>query len=167
MAETPYFKFRLQPHTVDDLAALAAGKGGVLSAAVRDAIHYWRRLVEDAGRENAREFSREEWSLLANTNDPNFLPPGVEDDREPVTRDWGQYLAMELAGMWDGRIVLPLHRAEKKACEKLANRLAKLDLVRGYALYLCLSHFWGDTGRGDGEWWHVESWMTPTAKVKE
>lgn len=167
MAETPYLKFRLQPHTVDDLSALAVGKGGVLSAAVRDAIHYWRRLVEEAGQQNAAALSKDDWIRLAHTNDPNMMPPGVEDDREPITRDWGRYFAMELTGMWGGKIVLPLHKAEKKASEKLAKRLAGIGLVRGYALYLCLSHFWGDTGRGDGEWWHPESWLTPTSKEKQ
>jgi hypothetical protein len=167
MAETPYLKFRLGPHTVADLSALAAGKGGVLSAAVRDAIHYWRQAVEDAGRANAAEFAPDDWTRLAHLNDPNPLPPGVEDEREPVTVAWGPRLAQELAGVWEGKPLLPIHRDEKKECERLAKRVAKLDLVRGYALYLALSHFWLTPGRGDGEWWHPETFLTPTAKVKE
>lgn len=169
MAETPVSKFRLSPVALDDLDALAAGRGGVRSAALRDAIRYWRRLVEDAGRENAREFSKDDWSLLANLNDPNIMPHGVEDDREPVAKDWGRHLAAELAGMWEGRIVLPLHRAEVKATEKLAKRVAGIGFARGYALYLCLSHFWGAAlgAPGGGEWWHPESWMAPAAKQNE
>jgi hypothetical protein len=49
VAETPFSKFRLGEHTLADLDALAAGLGGVRSAAVRDAIHYWRQAVEEAG----------------------------------------------------------------------------------------------------------------------
>lgn len=166
MAETPYMKFRLAEHTVADLAALAASNGGVLTAAVRDAIHYWRRAVEAAGRINADQFTREDWVLLAQLNDPDPLPPGVEDDAAPVTVDWGKRLAAELVGRWEGRTILPLHKAEVAATRALARRVAALDLVRGYAVYCALRHFWGPAlaTPGDGEWWHPETWMTPTAR---
>lgn len=166
MPETPYAKFRLADHTLADLDSLAAGLSGVRSAAVRDAIHYWRRAVEDAGRTNAREFSRDDWTRLAHTNNPADYAMLAGDD-ESITVDWGKRLAAELVGMWEGKPLLATHAKEKKACEELARRVAKLDLARGYALYLCLAHFWGpavDTA-GDGEWWHPETWLTPTAKA--
>ena len=164
MAKTPYTNFRLREYTLDELRALAAPTGN-LSAAVRDAIHYWRRLVEEAGRANAEEFSREDWTLLAHLNNPDPLPPGVEDEMEPLTVEWGPRLAAELLGQWEGRTVLPLHRAEVRACRALAKRVAKLDLVRGYALAAALRHLWGPAlgTPGDGEWWHPETFMTPTA----
>lgn len=169
MANTPYTNFRLRAHTLADLDALAASLGGNRSAAARDAIHYWRAAVEQAGRENAEEFGEQDWGLLAHLNNPDALPREVEDELDgdgPTVIDWGRRLAMELVGQWEGRPVLPLYRTEKAAGEDLAKRVAAVGLVRGYALYLCLSHFWGPAlaTRGDGEWWHPETWLTPTAK---
>lgn len=162
-------QFRLADHTLADLDALAASNGGVRTPALRDAIHYWRRLVEEAGRTNAEEFSREDWTLLAQLNDPGPLALSAEDEDGPLTGNWGQRLAIELTGQWEGRTILPLHRAEVKACKDLARRVAKLDLTRGYAMYCALRHFWGPALQtpGDGEWWHPETWMTPTARERE
>jgi hypothetical protein len=166
VAETPYIKFRLGEHTLADLDALAAPAGGVRSAALREAIHYWRRLVEEAGRRNAEEFGRDDWVRLAHLNNPDMMPPEIEDETAS-TRDWSQYLAADLCGMWNGKPLLPIHRQEKKACDALARRIAGIGLVRGYAMYCALRHFWGPAlgTPGDGEWWHPETWMTPTARA--
>lgn len=162
-------KFRLGEHTLADLDALAAGIGGVRTAALRDAIHYWRQAVERAGQANAEELSRDDWTRLAHLNRPD--DPEIDEllGRERYAPDWSVRLAQELVGMWEGKPLLPVHAAEKKACESLARRVAKLGPVRGYALYLCLSHFWGPAlgAPGDGEWWRPEGWLTPTAKGKE
>ena len=166
MAETPFVRFRLRPHTLADLDALAAGLGGVRSVALRDAIHHWRRAVEEGGRLNADELSRDDWTRLAHLNRPD--DPELDEatgDGRGVT-DWSRVLATELTGMWEGKPLLPVHRKEKAACEALARRVASLGPVRGYALYLALSHIWGPAARtpGDGEWWHPETFMTPTAR---
>lgn len=165
MAETPYVKFRLGEHTLADLDSLAAGRGGNRSAALRDAVHYWRRAVEDAGRANAAELSKDDWVRLAHLNRPD-VPELDDEEGRRVVPDWSRILAMELLGMWEGKPLLPVHRKEKAACEELARRVAALGPVRGYALYLCLSHFWGAAlgTPGDGEWWHPAAWMTPTAR---
>jgi hypothetical protein len=173
VSTTPYSQFRLKPHTLADLDALAAGKGGVRSAALRDAIHYWHREVEEAGRLNAEEFGKDDWTRLAHLNDPNVMPAEIENENEPVTVDWGARFALELCGMWEGKPLLPLlpllpmHRQEKKACEQLAKRVGGIGIIRGYAMYLCLSHFWAVPEIGGGEWWHPEGWLTPTAREKE
>ena len=69
--------------------------------------------------------------------------------------------------MWEGRTVLPLHRPEERACRALARRIAGWGPVRGYALFAALRHFWRhpESGVGGGEWWHPETWMTPTART--
>ena len=166
MPETPWSKFRLGEHTLADLDSLAAGLGGVRSAAVRDAIHHWRRAVEEAGRLNAAELKKDDWTRLAHLNRPD--DPELDEllGNERIAPDWSRRLAVELCGMWEGKPLLPVHRREKKACEELARRVAKFGPVRGYALYLALSHFWGPAvgTPGDGEWWHPETWLTPTAK---
>ena len=166
MARTEPSQFRLREYTLADLDALAASNGGLRTAAIKDAVHYWRYLVEEAGRANAEEFTREDWTLLAHLNNPDPLPPGVDLEDAPLVMDWGKRFAAELVGQWEGRTILPLHRTEVAACKALAKRVAKLDLVRGYAMYSALRHFWGPTltTPGDGEWWHVETWMTPTAR---
>ncbi len=164
MSVTPS-QFRLRDHTLEALDALAASNGGERTAAVREAIYYWRVLVEAAGRANAEEFSREEWVLLAQLNNPDPLPPDA--DVTMLAVDWGKRLAVELVGQWEGRTILPLHRAEVKATRELAKRVAGLDIMRGYAMYSALRHFWGPAlaTPGDGEWWHPETWMTPTART--
>ena len=163
---TPYSQFRLGEHTLADLDALAAGLGGVRTAACRDAIHHWRRAVEEAGRLNAAELSRDDWVRLAHLNRPDVPEVDGDDGGGRYAPDWSRVLAVELVGMWEGKPLLPLHRKEKAACEELARRVAALGPVRGYALYLCLSHFWGPAlgTPGDGEWWHPATWMTPTEK---
>lgn len=168
MAETPVSKFRLSDAVLEDLDALAAGLGGVRSVALRDAIHHWRRAVEEAGRLNAAELTRDDWTRLAHLNRPDPDLAELFDDEPVASPNWSRRFADELVGMWEGKPLLPMHAAEKKECEKLAKRIAKIGPVRGYALYLALSHFWGPAVgvAGDGEWWHPETWMTPTAREK-
>jgi len=165
MPETPYVKFRLAEHTLADLAALAAGNGGNLSAAVRDAVHYWRVEVERAGQMNAEELDKNEWALLAHTGDPSEFDVDDDPEYQIYARDWAHLLAIELVTMYEGRaMLLASHKADQTAAKKLAKKIADWSIVRGYALYLCLAHFWATPGTGDGEWWHPETWMTPTAK---
>lgn len=164
MSVTPS-QFRLREHTLADLDALAASNGGLRTPALREAVYYWRQLVEQAGRINAEEFSRKDWVLLAHLNNLDPLPADEVLDVTMLVPDWGKRLAAELVGQWEGRTILPLHRAEVAATKALAKRVAGLDIVRGYAMYSALRHFWGpglDTP-GDGEWWHPSTWMTPTA----
>lgn len=163
MGETPYTHFRLRPHTLADLDALAAGLGGTRSAAVRDCVHQWYAAVWDAGTANAEEFGPDDWVRLAHLNRPD-VPGGDEEDA--AAPDWSGRLAAELVGMWEGKPLLPMHRKEKAACEELARRVAAVGRVRGYALYLCLSHFWGPASPSAGteEWWRPDVWLTPTAK---
>lgn len=159
MAETPYLKFRLGPDTLADAAALAASAGN-LSQAVRECIAYWHRATAEAARLNADELTREEWHLLAHTGTPAL--DGDEDGgRYP---DWSHVLALELVGVWEGRpVLLPSHKEEKKAAEKLARKIGGWGPVRGYALMAALRWFWSHKDTADA-WWHPEVWLTPEAK---
>jgi hypothetical protein len=173
MPETPYQQFRLGPLTLADLDALAAGietpdgRLGNRSQAVREAIAYWRRVVEDAGQQNADDLSKEDWHRLAHLNRPDMPSDSRDDEERSVAIDWSARLAAELVGMWEGReLVLPMHREEAKACRALAKRIGGWGVVRGYALFACLRYFWAtpSSGVGGGDWWTPEIWMTPTAK---
>lgn len=160
--------FRLGDHHVTLIDALAVPHGGVRSDAVRDAIAYWHRAVSEAGAQNALDLSPDEWSRLARLNDPGPVLPPDEDDG-PLALDWSRYLAHELAGQWEGRRILPLHEADRAADLALARRIAGWGVVRGYALWAALRTFWRtpDSGVGGGDWWHPETWLTPTAKEQQ
>lgn len=167
MPETPWSKFRLSDDYLALLDELAASNGGNRSAALREAILYWHRLVAEAGRQNAEDLAADDWTRLAHLNDPDPLPPDVEMGDEPIAVDWSARLAHEIVGMWEGRpVVLDLHRQERDACRELARRIAGWGPVRGYALFAALRYFWRhqDAGVGGGEWWAPEVWMTPTAR---
>lgn len=164
MAETDLSRFRLGAYTLEHLDALAASAGS-RSQAVREAAAYWRRAVEEAGRANAAELAPDDWIRLAHLNDPDPLPSDVRDDAgRSAAWDWSQRLAQELVGMWEGRdLTLPMHREEARACRELARRVAGWGVVRGYALFACLRHFWRAPNAAE-EWWRVEAWMTPAAR---
>jgi hypothetical protein len=161
-------QFRLALAYLEALDSLAAHNGGKRSPALRDAIAYWRRAVGEAGRANALALTPEDWTRLASLNDPGGALDGLEDHEEgrPLAVDWSARLAHELVGMWEGRRLLPPHAEEAKECRALARRIAGWGLARGYALYAALRHFWTrpEAGVGGGDWWHPESWLTPTAK---
>lgn len=164
MPETPYYKFRLPPDTLDQLNALAASNGGNNTLALKEAVAQWHALVAEAGRTNAEELSREDWHRLAHLNDPD--PFGDLIDGSPaLSRDWSQMLAQELVGMWEGReVVLPAHKTEVKECRVLARRVAALGRVRGYALMAALRYFWREPSAGIEACAAPEVWLTPTAK---
>lgn len=158
-----YIRFRLRQSTLTQLEALARSSGTV-SQAFREAVCYWHAAVWGAAQSNAEEFSEEDWHLLAAVEPGSYdLADGeVEDGRlmpVPVARQWGPLLAQELLGRWEGRTVLPLHRAEVEATRKLAGRVARLDMVRGAALYAALRWWWGQRGETPGAWWRPEVWM--------
>ncbi len=161
MAETPYTKFRLGPHTLADAAALASSAGN-LTQAVRECIAYWYRAVADAARQNADALTREEWHLLAHTGDPSDMTLGGEDEeRYP---DWSRHLAVALVGVWEGRpLLLPSHKVEQKASERLAKKVGGWGPVRGYALMAALRWFWSHQETSDA-WWLPEVWLTPEAR---
>lgn len=172
MPETPYSKFRLGEDTLADLDAIAASNGGVRAIALRESIAYWRHLVEEAGRRNADDLTREEWTLLGHAQvgadaeiDEIIEPRGVGQPpvQAPTARDWSHLIAAELVGTWDGReAILPLHRREKRACRTLARKVAKIGVVRGYALYAALRYFWQHPEAGIAACAAPEVWMTPT-----
>lgn len=137
-------QFRLGPDTLADLDALAASNGGQRTPAVKEAVAQFRALVEEAARANADELSREDWIRLGHLNDPDPLGElNLDDMPTSHGRDWSQWLAAELVGMWEGRgTTLPLHDAEAKACQTLARRVSKLGRLRGYALMAALRYFW-------------------------
>jgi len=167
VAATPVSKFRLPPATLEALDALAACNGGVRTSALKDAVAYWHAAVAEAGERNALDLAPDDWTRLAHLNDPGDPSWLDEEDAGPRVIDWSARLAHELAGMWEGRaVVLPEHKDERKACRELARRIAGWGMVRGYALWACLRHFWThpESGVGGGDWWHPATWMTPTAR---
>lgn len=165
MAETPYTKFRLAPHTLSDLAALAASAGN-LSAAVRECVAHWYRAVSEAGRLNANDLSRDEWHLLAHTGDPSSPYDGT-DERAIRYPDWSRILATELAGVWEGKpLLLPSHREEKKASERLARKIGGWGPVRGYALMAAVRWFWKHPDTADA-WWWPEVWLVAETREGE
>ena len=158
MAETPYSKFRLGEDSLSQLDSLA-GAAGSRSQAVRDCIAYWAAAVADAAVANAADFSEEDWVLLSGVEPPDLDLLDGEEGRRAVARHWGSILAAELVGRWEGRKILPLHEAEVKATRSASWRVAKLDLVRGYALYAALRWFWARQTTPE-QWWRPEVWMS-------
>lgn len=157
MAETPYSKFRLGEDSLSQLDSLA-GAAGSRSQAVRDCIAYWAAAVADAAVANAADFSEEDWVLLMAVEPPDYDMLDGGDGRSG-SRHWGSILAAELQGRWEGRKILALHEPEVKATRKLAGRVAKLDLGRGYALYAALRWFWSHQATPE-QWWRPEVWMS-------
>lgn len=164
MAETPYSKFRLGEETLADLDAVAASNGGNRSQAIRESVSYWRTIVEQAGRLNAYELSREEWTLLGHTQVGSDDLDEIIEDR-PTAQDWSARIAQELAGMHEGReVLLPSHRDEQRAAKKLAKKVSGWGVVRGYALFAALRYFWRRPEAGITACAAPEVWMTPTAR---
>lgn len=157
MAETPYSKFRLGKDTLAQTDRLA-GAAGSRTQAVRDCIAYWTAAVADAATTNVADFSEEDWTLLSGVEPPDLDLVDGEEGRA-VARHWGSILSAELLGRWEGRKILALHEPEVKATRKLAKRVAKLDLVRGYALYAALRWFWARQTTPE-QWWRPEVWMS-------
>jgi hypothetical protein len=162
MPPTPRTTYRFHPDTQAEVAALAAS-AGTSSQAIREAVHYFAAAVRAAGEANAAEFDADDWTRLAHLNRPD--PPTWDDDgRRDVARMWGPYLALELAGQWEGKdalAALPGHKLERAACLKLAKRVGVLDLIHGYAMYSALRYFWADPERElPAEWWTPGVWMS-------
>lgn len=158
-------QFRLSAESLADLDALAASNGGTRTPALREAIAYWRRIVEEAGRTNADALSPEEWTLLAHTGDPSDMEIPGDDEAGAAARDWCVWLATSLAQMHDGReVVLQSHRDEARAARKLAKKIAGWGIVRGYALYAALRYFWRRPEAGIAACAAPEVWMTPVAR---
>lgn len=165
MAETKK-GYRLSEAVLDDVDAIAASAGN-RSQAIREAVCYWRRLVEDAGRENADALSPAEWELLGHTGDPTDCDPPTEDDGRPHVRDWCPVLALSLDQMHDARsVLLASHKQEVRDAKKLARKIAGWGTVRGYALMSALRYFWRTPESGIVACSAVEIWMTPTAREK-
>jgi hypothetical protein len=165
VAETPYFKFRLPPGVLADLNALAASNGGNNTLALKEAVAYWRAEAERAARLNAAALTAEEWTLLGHLGDPSDydLPDDVCPDA--TCRDWAMILATGLAQMYDGRpVLLPSHKAERKAAAGLARKVAGWGIARGYALMAALRYFWRHPEAGIGACASPEIWLTPTAR---
>ena len=157
-------QFRLGPDTLADIDALAASNGGQRTTAVKEAAAQFRAAVDAAAAANADEFDREDWERLAGLNDLDPLD-GLGDEHTDHGRDWSQWLAAEIIGMWEGReLILPAHKIESKACRKLAARVSKIGRVRGYALMAALRYFWRHPDAGIAACTAAEVWMTPTAK---
>jgi hypothetical protein len=160
-------QFRLGPDTLADIDALAASNGGQRTTAIKEAVAQFRALVESAGRTNADELTHKDWIRLGHLNDPDPMGGLIEGD-ESLTlhgRDWSQWLAAELVGMWEGRdTTLPLHDAESKECRALARRIAKMGRLRGYALMSALRYFWRAPEAGIEACAAPEVWLTPTAR---
>lgn len=148
-------QFRLGPHTLADLDALAAS-AGTRSDALRECIAYWHRAVAEAARLNAEELTPEEWVRLGYTGDPgSFLG---DEDQSAV--DWSRRLAIELVGMYEGKAyLLPEHMGGQKEAKKLAKKIGGWGIVRGYAMMAAVRYLWihQDTGPA---WWQPEVWMT-------
>lgn len=157
-------QFRLSAKSLADLDALAASNGGVRTPALRDAIAYWRSLVEAAGRENAEHLTVEEWTLLGHAGQPDVWGADLDDESAPAP-DWSKRIAVELATMFDGRpLVLPSQREEAKLAKRLARKVGDWGVVRGYALMAALRYFWGRPEAGIAACAAPEVWMTPTAR---
>lgn len=164
MPETPYSKFRLSEATLADLDALAASNGGNRSQAIRESVAYWRKLVEDAARENADDLTAEEWALLAHAQIGQDDLDEVLEDRD-AAQNWPQRIAMELAGAWEGReAILRSHVDERRESKRLARKIARWPLVRGYAIFAALRYFWRRPEAGIAACAAPEVWMTPTAR---
>lgn len=155
-----YTHFRLGERTLAQLDTLAAGAGS-RTQAVREATAYWTHLVRVAASINATELSEEDWVRLAHLNQPEPLPGDLRDEEDrTATRDWSQWLAIELVGMWEGRsLALPYHQEEARACLALAKRIARWGTVRGYALFACLRWLWRQEEDTRAKWWTPEVWM--------
>ena len=156
-----YTHFRLGERTLAQLDTLAAGAGS-RTQAVREATAYWTHLVREAASINATELSEEDWVRLAHLNQPESLPGDLRDEEDrTATRDWSQWLAIELVGMWEGRsLALPYHQEEARACRALAKRIARWGTVRGYALFACLRWLWRHEEEDTRtKWWTPEVWM--------
>lgn len=170
MAGVTPSQFRLGPDTLADLDALAASNGGQRTTAVKEAAAQFRALVDDAGRANADELSRDEWVMLGHLNDPDpFAGLDLGDGPEPsYARDWSAYLAQELATIHDGRPVplLESQKDELRAAQKLARKIRQWGRLRGFALMAALRHFWREPTAGIESCRAPEVWLTPTAKGK-
>lgn len=168
MPETPYSKFRLGDHTLTDLDALAASNGGNRSAAIRDAVAYWRAEVERAGRLNAEQLSDAEWELLGHTGDPGDYDLLDSANEGSPCRDWAYLIATSLVQMHEGRaVLLASHREEQRAAKKLAAKIGKWGIIRGYALMAALRYFWRDPSARIQSCSLPEIWLTPTATKGE
>lgn len=164
MAGVTPSQFRLGPITLAELDAIAASNGGQRTTALREAVAQFRVLVEEAGRANAEELSPEDWERLGHLNDPD--PEGLYPDDDPGHgRDWSKFLAVQLAGMWEGRDTsLPMHAEEARACHELAGRVFVIGRLRGYALMAALRYFWRSPEAGIGACLSPEVWLQPTKR---
>lgn len=159
-------EYRLSEAVLIDVDALAASAGN-RSQAVREAVCYWRELIEAAGRENAESLSPAEWELLGHTGDPTDMDTAghVGDDGRPQVRDWCPVIALSLDQMHAGRsVLLASHKQEVRDAKKLARKIAAWGPVRGYALMAALRYFWRRPEAGIVSCSAPEIWMTPTAK---
>jgi len=132
-----------------------------MSQAFRESVAYWHAATLAGAKANAEEFTPDEWTIFASVEPPTYDVDDVEDGRlmpEATARQWGPLLRQELLDRWAERTVLPLHRDEIEATRKLARRVAKLDLARGYAMYAALRWFWGRQ-ETPPDWWRPEVWM--------
>ena len=164
MPETPYSKFRLGQETLADLDAIAASNGGNRSQGIREAVAYWRLLIEQAGRENADALTAEEWTLLGHSQVGSDDLDEVIEDRS-TAQDWSLRIAHELIGTHEGReVVLQSHKDEARAAKKLAKKISGWGVVRGYALFAALRYFWRRPEAGIAACAAPEVWMTPTAR---
>jgi hypothetical protein len=151
---TDYTKFRLLPSALDTLADIAASAGN-LSAAVRECIYYWHRVVGEAAQQNAEELTPEDWERLGHTGDPTTM---IRDDEE-YTIDWSARLAIEVADTYEGKLLLlPEHKAAAKACKALAKKICGWGVVRGYAMMSAIRYLWTHTDAGS-DWYQPSVWM--------
>lgn len=161
----PPIQMRLNADTLADLDSLAAS-AGTRTQAVRESVAYWHQATAAAARMNADELTRDEWHLLAHSGDPTGLQY-LDDDQGGRYPDWSQMLALELVGVWEGRpLLLPSHKEEKKASEKLARKIGGWGPARGYALMAALRWFWRHPDTADA-WWHLEVWLVAETREGE
>jgi hypothetical protein len=164
MPEVPYSKFRLGALSLAQLDALAASAGSRTQAA-REAIAHWHAAVAFAGRQNAEELAEGDWVRLGHLNDPTPASWTWDEEDRAGARDWSAWLAVELAGAWEGRAAaLPEHRRERSACHALARRIAGWGPARGYALFAALRWFWSRPDAPEG-WWRPEVWMAAEGRA--
>lgn len=158
-------QFRLSPYILGELDALAANNSaerGERTTALREIIVLARVLVEAAGRENADALDTAEWTLLGHTGDPADNEVFGED---PTPRDWSHTIALSLAQLHEGRpLLLASQREEQKAAQRLAKKISKWGVLRGYALMCALRYFWRHQEAGIMSCAAPEIWLTPTAK---